>query len=93
MTGDGWGRGRDRQAWKAVRTLVFARAGGHCEIRGPRCRHAGSTCDGCADQVDHIIPRAIGGPLYDPDNLRAACGPCNQGRRTLRVRAAPSREW
>lgn len=85
--------GRDHVAWKAIRRLAFARAGGHCEIRGPHCRHAGPACDGCAEHVDHIVPRALGGPLYDPDNVRAACRRCNLARRTPRVRGNPSREW
>lgn len=75
-----------RDAWTQNRHLrdrfraeVFARAGGHCEIRGPTCKHRAG-CGGCAEQVDHIVPRAQGGPLYDPSNLRAACSRCNQAR-------------
>jgi HNH endonuclease len=30
-------------------------------------------------QVDHIVPRALGGPTT-PDNLRTLCATCNQGK-------------
>jgi 5-methylcytosine-specific restriction endonuclease McrA len=39
-------------------------------MRGPRCTRFATT-------VDHIIPIADGGDMYDPTNLRAACHRCN----------------
>jgi 5-methylcytosine-specific restriction endonuclease McrA len=84
---DTWARNLSR--WRAVRAEVFARAGGQCQIRLPGCT-------GRAEHVDHIVPRALGGPLWDLDNLRAACAHCNE-RRRVRYRpasdAGPSREW
>jgi 5-methylcytosine-specific restriction endonuclease McrA len=42
-----------------------------CRIQGPRCR-------GIATTVRHILPSSQHpGLFWDPDNLQAACGPCN----------------
>ena len=65
--------------YKRVRLLVLDRDGWRCKIRGPHCH-------GWADQVDHVIPRADGGALFDPTNMRAACRPCNNGRNVGRGR-------
>lgn len=59
--------------WRRVRLQVLDRDGRRCQIRGPRCR-------GAATEVDHIVPAADGGPLFDPANLRAACDWCNTWR-------------
>lgn len=75
----------------SVRIPVLERDGYRCQIRGPKCTvHA--------NDVDHIVSRKDGGPLLDPNNMRAACAPCNRGRRDdARGRPAvtlgPSREW
>jgi 5-methylcytosine-specific restriction endonuclease McrA len=61
------------QGYRRVRRLVLARDRMQCQIRGPKCT-------GYATQVDHVIPRAEGGSIYDMANLRASCGPCNWGR-------------
>ena len=53
-----------------VRRAVLIRDNHECQIRGPLCL-------GTADSVDHIHPKAWGGRAT-PDNLRAACRPCNQ---------------
>jgi hypothetical protein len=78
----------------AARRRCFAKDKGHCRIRGPRCRHS-ARCTGCAEELDHIIPVAEGGPVLDPDNHRSACVPCNRGRdRPMPVSVAgPSRSW
>lgn len=81
----------------AVRRQVFARDGGRCRIEGPDCL-------GIAQEVDHIVPVALGGALLDLDNLRASCRICNGQRgvvtsvlKRLRNQAAraarPSRDW
>jgi 5-methylcytosine-specific restriction endonuclease McrA len=57
-------------AWKRLRLFVLARDGGRCRIRGPRCKE-------WATEVDHVVARADGGDTWNPDNLRAACRPCN----------------
>lgn len=80
------------QAWRRVRLEVLERDGWLCQIRGPRCSVQ-------ADQADHIVPFARGGDAYDPANLRAACAPCNLGRRARTsslvsgAPVSPSREW
>lgn len=55
-----------------IRKQVLIRDNYECQIRG----------DGClltANTVDHIHPKAWGGRAT-PDNLRAACKPCNQAK-------------
>jgi hypothetical protein len=52
---------------------VLERDGYICRINGPKCTMQ-------ATDVDHIIPVEDGGPLYDPENLRAACHWCNSWR-------------
>lgn len=59
--------------WRRIRQQVLERDGYQCQIRGPRCQRI-------ANQVDHIVPVADGGPIYDPANLRAACSACNISR-------------
>jgi hypothetical protein len=61
------------QGYRRVRRMVLARDNYTCQIRGPKCRTY-------ATEVDHVIPRAEGGSVYDMANLRASCGPCNWGR-------------
>ena len=73
-------------AWRRVRLAVLNRDGWVCQIRGPRCEVQ-------ANQADHVIPWRVGGAIFDPDNLRAACGPCNAGRAYHETKRRPSREW
>jgi 5-methylcytosine-specific restriction endonuclease McrA len=42
----------------------------------PRCHWCGAQ----ATTIDHVVPRRLGGALYDPRNLVPSCLPCN-GRR------------
>jgi 5-methylcytosine-specific restriction endonuclease McrA len=75
---------RDPRLWtsgyRAIRRYVLVRDGGLCQIHGPRCTKY-------ATQVDHVVPRADGGDVYDPANLRAACRACNSGRSAERTNA------
>ena len=48
---------------------ILIRDNYECQIGGPNCL-------GVATSVDHIHPKAWGGRAT-PDNLRAACKPCN----------------
>lgn len=57
--------------WAHLRLLILERDDYSCKILGP-------TCLGTATQVDHIVPTPEGDS--HPDNLRAACGPCNGSR-------------
>lgn len=43
------------------------------------CRYCGSKAPDVALEVDHVIPQALGG-TDSPENLVAACGPCNSGK-------------
>ena len=56
--------------YRRLRLMILERDRGACQIKGPTCTHA-------ATVVDHIIARADGGDMYNPDNLRAACRACN----------------
>lgn len=79
-------------AWKRIRLVVLERDQHRCQIRGRRCK-------GIATEVDHIVRLIDGGAWLDLDNLRAACRPCNRGRRpgasqpSPRGEVPPSREW
>ena len=51
------------------RRSVFARDGHRCQY-----------CDGPAESIDHVIPRAKGGP-HEWENVVAACRDCNLHKR------------
>lgn len=59
--------------WRALRVEILERDGYKCRIHGPKCK-------GKAAEVDHIIPVADGGAIWDPANLRASCSACNVWR-------------
>lgn len=59
--------------WRRFARMIIDRDLGLCQIRGPRCTRY-------ATEVDHIVARADGGPLWDEANCRAACKTCNSGR-------------
>jgi len=61
--------GGSTAAWRGVRLLVLRRDQYRCQIRGPRCTTV-------ATQAAHIVPKSQGGTDH-PDNVRAACAPCN----------------
>jgi 5-methylcytosine-specific restriction endonuclease McrA len=69
------------RSWRSLRLVVLDRDLWLCQIRGPVCTH-------WASEVDHIIARADGGPMWDSANLRAACAACNRGRSAMRTNAA-----
>jgi 5-methylcytosine-specific restriction endonuclease McrA len=50
-----------------------------------RDRYVCHWCHGPAREVDHLVPRALGGSDYDPANLVAACRACN-AKRAARLR-------
>jgi 5-methylcytosine-specific restriction endonuclease McrA len=81
--------GRNAARWQKVRLAVLERDGWTCQLR-----YEG--CTGRAEEVDHIIPRQFGGPMFDPDNLRAVCATCHDQRRYRYrppSRAGASRDW
>ena len=59
---------------KAIRLRVLARDGYVCAYCGEE-----------ANTVDHVIPRAKGGDVFDMDNLVAACKRCNSSKRDKSV--------
>ena len=56
--------------WRRLRLAVLDRDGWRCQVKGPTCT-INATC------VDHAIPRADGGAMWDAANLRASCRRCN----------------
>ena len=56
------------QRWKDQRLRVLKRDGYICQYCGQE-----------ATQVDHVIPRKVGG-THDLDNLVACCAPCNSAK-------------
>lgn len=54
-----------------IRAIVLQRDGHRCQLRLPGCTTIATT-------VDHIRDRTTAGD--GPDNLRAACAPCNMAR-------------
>lgn len=55
--------------WEAIRQQVLVRDHHECRLRLPGCT-------GTATTVDHVVAVANGGGRH-PDNLQAACMPCN----------------
>ena len=64
--------------WRRTRTQILDRDGHVCQIQLPGCKHT-------ATEVDHIIRLSEGGHRLDPNNLRAACKPCNLARQRGRT--------
>lgn len=60
-------------SWRAVRSAVLERDGYVCRF-----------CGQPANTVDHVVPRHAGG-TDSPNNLVAACGPCNSAKGTKSV--------
>ena len=58
----------DSARWKKLRKQILARDCYTCNY-----------CGGVATEVDHIIPRVLGGDDNE-DNLTAACMPCNRSK-------------
>ena len=54
--------------WRNTVAMILARDGYTCRV--PR---DGAMCARPAVTADHVVPPPAGGPVYDPDNLRAAC--------------------
>jgi len=67
-------RGYTSPAWRRLRAQALARDLFKCQSCGALLMKKGEA------QVDHIIPRAIGGP-DELSNLQTLCGPCH-GRKT-----------
>jgi 5-methylcytosine-specific restriction protein A len=55
--------------WRRLQAQILQRDHYLCQMRGPRCTTHATT-------VDHILPKSRGGTDH-PNNLRAACAPCN----------------
>lgn len=67
---------RSSARWQRLRLEILERDGYRCKVCGPKCK-------GKANEADHIIPVADGGPIWEPSNLRAACDACNTWRAQL----------
>ena len=71
--------------WRKVRRYILAKEPicRLCMVSNPRSPNA-------ATQVDHIVPRSKGGPLFDPSNLQPLCDECHY-EKTSREFAGPVR--
>jgi 5-methylcytosine-specific restriction endonuclease McrA len=72
--------------WRRIRLLVLERDGGLCRVNLPGCTTQ-------AEHVDHIVPWRLGGAVYDPANLRAACAWCNKALANKARSVNWSRDW
>lgn len=79
-------RGYCDKAWFALRRVVLARDR-HCQWR----LHGGSLCDRPATEVDHIVPRRLGGP-DDPANLQGLCRSHHATKTNLERQERPIRD-
>lgn len=68
-------RGYDSAWRRLVSHVVLPRDGYRCQIAMP------GVCAGRANTGDHIVPLSQGGERLDPDNVQAACSPCNSSKR------------
>lgn len=74
--------------WRRTRLFVLGRDGYRCRVPDPSTgivcgrRLVGPAGPGLPAHVDHIVRRRHGG-TDAPDNLRAACEPCNLERERL----------
>lgn len=88
----GWrGRKVNTRRWRRVRAAVLARDGYVCRmVEG---------CEVRASTVDHVVPLVLGGAMFDPGNLRAACAAHNSSAGAALAGAArpdlgtSSRRW
>lgn len=55
--------------WRSVRQAALRRDNYRCR----KCRAA-------AEEVDHVLPRAMGGAVYDLQNLQSLCKPCHKAK-------------
>lgn len=74
--------------WRALRLRTLERDKYRCQIRMDGCL-------GRATAVDHIVELFEGGPALDPENVQAACKPCNSAKHMARLAAfaRPVRQW
>lgn len=61
--------------WRQLRKAVLARDSWTCQLAGP-------ACEVNAVEVDHILPRSLGGS-HDVSNLRSVCHRCHRARRLV----------
>ena len=84
-------------AWRAIRPIILERDGWKCQV--PKLGgKPGEVCGKTEHPkesmpVDHIIPKADGGELLDPENLRASCVYCNSARAGRATARIPSQVW
>jgi 5-methylcytosine-specific restriction endonuclease McrA len=93
-TGSSLGGNGTTARWAKLRRRILERDGYVCAY-----------CQGKANSVDHIIPRAVWPDdmpgVDDPSNLVAACKPCNSKKgskigappREKNIQRFTSREW
>jgi len=58
---------KDHQSWLEVREKALERDGYRCV-----------KCGRQASEVDHIVPIALGGSMFDLNNLQSLCSECHK---------------
>ncbi len=73
---------------KRLFEAIYTRDGGRCVYCGTSTRRTRSGLHRAANRatLDHVIPKALGGPLTC-ENLVLACQACNNERGTLEAEA------
>jgi len=63
-----------KSSWPNFRAILFKQRGGICA----KCGVIVGTRSDCAWTLDHILPIAMGGAMWDPANLQILCPKCNK---------------
>ena len=70
---------RKTARWQNLRRKLIA-AASHCALCGAPLIPAAPPRSRWSSTIDHIVPVALGGPAFDPANLRVAHYGCNSSR-------------
>ena len=84
---------QERAEWTEFRIRFLRASAMICEY----CGKTGLTEEPVAGHfylatLNHIVPVSKGGPVYDPENLKVACFPCNKSKADLSLEEWLSRK-
>lgn len=78
-------QGINNRRWARLRLQVLRRDGYRCQA--PGCGRAGAL------EVDHRLPLAAGGAMWDTSNLQSLCRSCHIAKTAVENGRAPRSEW